>query len=196
MILEGIVTTLDPAGALNIAPMGPRVELDLCRLLLRPFRTAHTYQNLRTHGEGVFHVIDDVWLLARAAVGPVVPQPETFPAAHIRGQVLRDACRYYEFRVASLDDRQDRTQINAEVVHAGRLRDFFGFNRAKHAVLEAAILATRTAFLPSDEIEAAYRRLAVLVDKTGGAQEHRAFSFLRDHVARVTGPRPPEMSLP
>ena len=33
------------------------------------------------------------------------------------------------------------------VVDEGRLRDFFGFNRAKHAVVEAAILATRIAFL-------------------------------------------------
>jgi hypothetical protein len=61
----------------------------------------------------------------------------------------------------------------------GRLRDFFGFNRAKHAVVEAAILATRTQILPAAEIEAEYRRLAVLVDKTGGEQEHTAFAFLR-----------------
>ena len=31
-------------------------------------------------------------------------------------------------------------------------REFFGFNRAKHAVLEAAILATRVELLPADEI--------------------------------------------
>ena len=37
--------------------------------------------------------------------------------------------------------------IVADVVDSGRLRDFFGFNRAKHAVIEAAILATRIDFL-------------------------------------------------
>ncbi len=70
------------------------------------------------------------------------------------------------------------------MVHTGRLRDFFGFNRAKHAVVEAAILATRTAFLALDEIEAEYRKLAILVEKTGGPQEHAAFALLCDHLRR------------
>jgi len=65
------------------------------------------------------------------------------------------------------------------------LRDFFGFNRAKHAVVEAAILATRTDFVPIGEILADFKRLAVLVQKTGGDDEHRAFQFLLDHVNRV-----------
>jgi len=185
MILEGIVTTVSPDGAVNIAPMGPRVDADMRRLLLRPFPTAQTCRNLRAHGEGVLHVTDDVLLLARAALGPVEPPPLLAPAARVRGFVLRDACRFYEFRVCSLDDSEERVRIEAEVVHSGRLRDFFGFNRAKHAVVEAAILATRTDFLPPDEIEAEYRRLAVVVDKTGGGQEREAFAFLRSHVERV-----------
>ena len=52
-------------------------------------------------------------------------------------------------QVRSLDDRNEPAEIVCEVVDRGRLRDFFGFNRAKHAVLEAAILATRTEFLPA-----------------------------------------------
>jgi hypothetical protein len=185
MILEGIVTTVSPAGAVNIAPMGPRVEPGLERFLLRPFPTSQTYRNLRAHGEGVLHVSDDVLLLARAALGPVEPPPELRPAERVRGFVLQGACRYYEFRVTSLDEREERVRIEAEVVHHGRLRDFFGFNRAKHAVVEAAILATRTAFLPIDEIEAEYSKLAILVDKTGGPQEHEAFALLSAHVARA-----------
>lgn len=186
MILEGIVTTLSTAGVLNIAPMGPRVEAGpIERFLLRPFRTAQTYRNLKENGAGVLHVTDDVLLLARAALGPVEPPPPVFPATRVRGSVLQGACRYYEFRVAAIDEREERVRIEAEVVHSGRLRDFFGFNRAKHAVVEAAILATRTDFLPLEEIEAEYRKLAVLVDKTGGEQEHAAFAVLQAHVARV-----------
>jgi hypothetical protein len=66
----------------------------------------------------------------------------------------------------------------------GRLRDFFGFNRAKHAVLEAAILATRTQFLPPDRVLAQLGELAPLVEKTGGAAEKRAFAFLRSYVEK------------
>jgi hypothetical protein len=186
MILEGIVTTLSPEGVLNIAPMGPRVDAGrMERFLLRPYHTAQTYQNLAHHGEGVLHVTDDVLLLARAALGTVEPPPPVLAAEHVRGFVLQDACRYYEFRVASIDAREERVRIEAEVVHLGRLRDFFGFNRAKHAVVEAAILATRTDFLPLEEIEADYRKLAVIVDKTGGEQERQAFAFLRAHLEAV-----------
>ena len=70
----------------------------------------------------------------------------------------------------------------AEVVHAGHKRDFFGFNRAKHAVVEAAILATRTAFLPAEQIAAEFGRLRVLVEKTGGPDEHAAFALLTEFV--------------
>jgi hypothetical protein len=189
MILEGIITTISPAGRLNIAPMGPRVDPGMSRLLLRPFRTARTYANLKSHGEGVFHVTDDVLLLARAAIGPVEPPPPVFHATQVLGFVLEGACRYYEFRVLDIDDREERSRIDVEVLHAGRLRDFFGFNRAKHAVVEAAILATRTDFLPPAEIEAEYRKLAVLVDKTGGEREHEAFALLQRHVADVARAR-------
>src|SRR5947199_10201935 len=113
MILEGIVTTLSPAGEVNIAPMGPRVEPMMERLLLRPFPTSQTYRNLVAHGEGVLHVTDDVLLLARAAVGCVDPIPVHVPASKIRGFVLTGACRYYEFRVRSIDDREQRVRIEA-----------------------------------------------------------------------------------
>src|SRR5947209_20606077 len=110
MILEGIVTTVSPTGALNIAPMGPEVEPAMERFVLRPFRTAQTYQNLRHRGEGVLHVTDDVLLLARAALGPVEPLPALMPAHSVCGWVLRDACRFYEFRVTAMDEREERVR--------------------------------------------------------------------------------------
>jgi len=185
MILEGIVTTLSADGALNVAPMGPRVGETMDHFILRPFHTSQTYRNLRAHGEGVLHVTDDVLLLARAAVGELDPLPAVDPAEYVRGDVLRDTCRYYEFRVLAVDDRTERVTIEAQTVHCGRRRDFFGFNRAKHAVVEAAILATRIALLPAEQIAEEFRRLAVLVKKTGGPQEHEAFRFLSAYVERA-----------
>src|SRR5437588_4956611 len=112
--------------------MGPRVDADMRRLLLRPFPTSQTYRNLKAHGEGVLHVTDDVLLLAQAALGPVEPPPALVPATRVRGFVLADTCRYYEFRVQALDDREDRARIDVEVRHSGHRRCFLGFNRAKH----------------------------------------------------------------
>ena len=192
MILEGIVTTMSLDGALNIAPMGPDVAPELCmaRFVLRPFRSSTTFQNLSARGEGVFHVTDDVLLLAQTAIG-VAPQPPppTKPAAVVNGQVLLDACRYHEFRVIEVDDREDRTTIAVETVAQERLRDFFGFNRAKHAVVEAAILATRIDWLPLGEMLDDFRKLSVLVDKTGGPRERAAFTLLHGHVRQAASRR-------
>jgi len=189
MILEGLVTTTDAGGGMHLAPMGPRVEPDWSGFLLRPFPTSHTFRNLKARGDGVLHVTDDVLLLAQAAVGKAPPQPSR-PAERVTGFVLTGACRFYEFVVRSVDESQERVQIRAEVVHRGTLREFFGLNRAKHAVVEAAILATRLHLIPTDEVRAEYRKLRVLVDKTGGPAEHAAFEFLTDHVERALAGRP------
>lgn len=189
MILEGIVTTLNADGGVNIAPMGPRVDATMSRFVLRPFKTSTTYQNLKRGGHGVLHITDDVELLARAAIGCLNPSPNMVPAEGIEGVRLTDTCRWYSFQVRELDDAEERTRIVAEVVASGRVRDFFGFNRAKHAVVEAAILATRIHLLPAEEVTAEFARLKVLVDKTGGSQEQRAFELLSQYITDGAGRR-------
>ena len=185
MILEGIVTTLTADGHVHIAAMGPEVAVDAQRLVLKPFRTSQTYQNLERHPEGVFHVTDDVLLLAQAAIGQIDPLPATAKAHKVLGSYLCDSCRYWEFRIVAGDVTQPRTRLEAQVLHIGRVRDFFGFNRGKHAVVEAAILATRTHILPLEQIANEFDRLQVLVEKTGGIAEHRAFRLLRSHLSRI-----------
>jgi len=190
-VLEGIVTTIageprdgSPVSRVNIAPMGPIVDEAGDVITLRPFKTSTTYRNLKATGQGVFHVTDDVLLLARAAIGQIQqldPIPSR-PATHVIGVVLTESCRYHELQVDAIDDRDDRTTITARVVHTDRLRDFFGFNRAMHAVLEAAILATRLHLTGADAVQADMNRLQILVDKTGGPRERMAMDELRQHI--------------
>lgn len=189
MILEGIVTSLDRRDELNVAPMGPIVDETLDTLVLRPFRTSRTYENLKARPGGVFHVVDDVLLLARAAIGELPDVPPTFPAVKVDGRVLSAACRWYEFEIAEIDDSQERVTMQARVVHSGRLRDFFGFNRGKHAVLEAAILATRVHLLDRQQILDEFAGLQVIVQKTGGPREHEAFELLERHIRLAMGGR-------
>jgi hypothetical protein len=184
MILEGIVTTLDPSGRLNVAPMGPRVDPDFRRFVLRPFRGSNTYRNLSHHGEGVLHVTDDVLLLARSAIGDVHDAPSR-PAKRVHGRVLTDCCRYYEFRVTAVDDREERASFFSETVHEGRSRDHFGFNRAKHSVIEVAILATRIDFLPPGEVIPELEKHRLIVNKTGGERETQALELLDAHIRSV-----------
>ena len=123
-------------------------------------------------------------MIARAAIG-LESSVESRQASQINGRVILGACRYYEFRVMEIDASQDRVAIVCETHASGVLREFFGFNRAKHAVLEAAILATRIGILPLETIAADLCRLASPVEKTGGPAELEAFRLLVDHVRNV-----------
>ena len=178
MIVEGLITTLDPDGSPHLAPMGPRVSADFTHFTIRPFPTSRTYLNLLRQREGVFHVTDNALMLARAAIGPVLPFPQVRPADRVQGVILIDSCRHFEFVVGSVDTSSERAALEAEVVCTGWTRNFLGFNRAKSAVLEAAILATRLHLLPLSEVVTEFRKLQIIVGKTGGPDEFEAMSLL------------------
>ena len=184
-ILEGIVTTLSADGVLNVAPMGPTLALlsdgtpDWSRLTLRPFSSSRTYANLAATPSGVFHVVDDVLLLAKAAIGVV--EATTTSSEFVPVPRLIDCCRWYEFEVTRRMGELPRETLHAEVRHAGTVRPFVGFHRARHAVLEAAILATRVGILDAAEISAELDRLRPLVEKTATRREREAWSLLEAH---------------
>ena len=202
MILESIVTTTNVDGSPNISPMGPRIQQPAAsdkpatlprsaqtdpaftRFELRPFDTSTTFTNLKRHRQGVLHVDDNVELFARAAVNKIetTDLPTLSKAEKIDGHIIQSACRAYEFKVESIDESGPRMSLICEIVKAHRLRDFFGFNRAKHAVIEAAILATRIDFLPAEEIQEQFQGLRVIIEKTAGPAEANAFDYLDQFV--------------
>ncbi len=182
LILEGLLTTLNEDQSLHLSPMGPEVDATMQRLILRPYQTSTTFANLLRTGAGIFHVVDDVELLARAVTGQFESVPEHRPATRVPGNILLSACRWYAFRVERIDDRLPRAELDCLVAEWGRERDFFGFNRAKHAVVEAAILASRTAHLPIAQIRTQMAQLRTLVDKTAGVQEQQAFELLERYI--------------
>jgi len=179
VIIESIVTSLDPAGVPNFAPMG--VEWGEETIVLKPFLETATFRNVRATGAAVVNLTDDVMLLAQGAISS--PQLRSFPAEVVRGVVLEAACSWREVEVVALNATPPRSRIETRVVHHGFRREFIGFNRARHAVLEAAILATRTHLIPRSEIVAEYARLQVIVDKTAGPREQEAMAMLAEYVA-------------
>ncbi len=178
-ILEAIVTTANEDGTINIAPMGPLVDESLETLVLRPFRTSTTYKNLIRTSLGVLHITDDVLLFAKAAIGNVEPLPTFLPSEPL---VLASACRWLKFEILSVDDSAERSVLISHTTERGQMREFFGFNRAKHAVIEAAILATRVHLLAGEEILAELERLESTIRKTGAADELTAYALLQDFV--------------
>lgn len=182
MIIESIFTTRAPDGSVNCAPMG--VEWGEATIVVKPFLETTTFRNLRDTRAGVVNLTDDVLLFAQAALGnPVFPHE---PAVSVPGVVLVAACSWREVRVVSIDDTPPRSRIVTSVVHHGTRREFLGFNRARHAVLEATILATRLHILARDEVARELERLQLIVDKTAGEREREAMALVRDHVRAAT----------
>ena len=181
MIVETVVTTINPDGSVNCGAMG--VEWDAERIVIKPYRGTRTLRNLRATGVAVVNVTDDMLLFSQAALGD--PHPPTHAAAAVEGAVLDDACSWREVRVEAIDDSAQRARVSTVVVDGGTGREFLGLNRARHAVLEASILASRVRMLDAEEISAELRRLQVLVDKTGGPREREAMDYVIKALARA-----------
>jgi hypothetical protein len=178
VIRESIITTRSLAGEVHIAPMGViwRDELPI----LAPFRPSRTLDNLRARGQAVISHTDDVRVFAGCLTGrrdwPVRP------AERVDGVVLEGALAHQELEVAAFEDDEVRPRFRCRVVHAAAHAPFRGFNRAQAAVIEAAILVSRLGMLPAEKVDREIAYLAIAIEKTAGAQEREAWTWLTDRI--------------
>ena len=179
MILETIVTTMSPEGAVHIAPFGVTVEDS--GPVIAPFRPSVTLDNLESTGCAVINLTDDVRVFAGCLTGR--RDWPTRPATALQGRVLEGALAHKEVRVAAWEDDPVRPRFRLSVVHEETHAPFRGFNRAQAAVIEAAILVSRLNMLAPDKIEREIAYLAIAVEKTAGEREREAWDWLMDRVA-------------
>src|SRR5581483_5595006 len=126
VIVETVVTTLDPAGRPHFAAMG--VVWGDERLTIRPYVATRTYRHLVAARAAVVNVTDDVLAFARSALehGPLPARPAT----RVPGVVLADACHWREVEVEAVTvppagaDGRRRAEIVARVVATGTGRPF------------------------------------------------------------------------
>jgi hypothetical protein len=183
MIVETVTTTINPDGTVNCAAMG--VEWGDEQLVIKPYRGTRTLRNLERHPAAVVNLTDDILLFTEAALDD--PHPPTRPATVVEGAVLADACSWREVTVEDIDASGPRARVTARVVGRGTGREFIGFSRACHAVLEASILASRARRLPAAEIRAELARLDVVLEKTAGPRERAAMDRVTAHVRAAIG---------
>jgi hypothetical protein len=178
VILETILTTLDAEGSPNAAPMG--VEWSEREIVVKPYRETTTFRNLQATGEAVVNLVDDVLMYVHTALWS--RSYPSSPARAVRGVVLDAACSWREIVVREAETAAPRARFVCDVVRSEVRREFLGYSRARSAVIEATILATRTRIRPIQEILAEYRRLQVIVGKTAGPEEREAMTLLSDFV--------------
>jgi hypothetical protein len=183
VIVETVVTTLGPGGTPHFAAMG--VLWGEERITIRPYLGTRTYRNLTASREAVVSVTDDVLLFVKSALTHE-PLPSA-PARHVSAPVLRDACHWREVSVEEIvvPEAAARAEVVTRVVGRGERRPFVGWCRAKHAVVEASILASRRRLLAPEAIRGELGRLDELVEKTGGPREREAMAFIRTYLGRA-----------
>lgn len=193
MIVETLVTTVDSDGRCNLAPMGPHLdsswERDPARdpqFELKPFVGSRTERNLSETGWAVIHFSDDSGLFARTCVGSIdsdelhamtCPVDSAIPVRR-----LIRCLRYFVVRVDSIAGRAPRLTMPCTVHRSSVVDAPRGINRGSLAVIEAAILATRTHLIPADEIRDSIQRLTPLVEKTAGDLTRSAFNQICEEI--------------
>jgi uncharacterized protein len=179
LIRETLVVTRSATGHGHIAPMGAQtVTLTDGRpgVLLQPFRPSATLENL-LHGRcATLNHVDDVRIIAGCLTGrrewPLVV------ANRIACGRLAVALAHVELELDHVEDEPKRPRLFLRAVHEANHAPFPGFNRAKAAVIEAAILVSRLHMLTAEKIDAEVEYLRIAIDKTAGDQELEAWGWL------------------
>jgi len=178
MIRETMLTTMSGDGRVHIAPMGIIADGD--GWIVAPFRPSATHDNLRTVPFAVANHTDDVRIFAGCLTGR--QEWPTTVSDHVPVPRLTGALAHIELAVIGVTEDEQRTRFRFAVVGRGSHAPFEGFNRAKAAVIEAAILVSRLHMLPREKIEAEVAYLGIAVAKTAGAHEAEAWSWLMDAI--------------
>ena len=182
MIIEGLLTTTNDQGDPHVAPMGPLVNVELTDWTLRPFASSTTFRLLRERPTAVFHVVDDVLPIVQAALN--LPLNLHFEKHSSGNWIIADCCHWFHLQVVDWDVSSARSAAKAKVVARGVNRPFWGWNRAKHAVLEATILATRLHLADRHAIADDLATLRKAVEKTAGEREWMAWNLVQEFVDR------------
>jgi hypothetical protein len=178
-IRETIITSVDAAGKVHIAPIGIIAEGD--GWIIAPFRPSVTLDNLTTVPFAVASYSDDVRIFAGCLTGrkdwPTVPV-DGFPVPR-----LSAALAHSVLQVESVRDDAVRPRFFCRAVQEEMHAPFTGFNRAKAAVLELAILVSRLDMLPRGKIDAEIAYLRIAMEKTAGPAEQEAWDWLMQKVS-------------
>ncbi|MBX5472117.1 MAG: DUF447 family protein [Acetobacteraceae bacterium] len=191
-VREVILTTLSRKNEPHLAPIGLIAAGE--DWIIAPFYPSQTLANLREVPEAVANYVDDVRIFA----GCLTNRRDwpLFQATQVRPPRLAAALAHAELAVVSVEENPTRPRFHCRIVAEAMHRPFQGFNRAKAAVIEAAILLSRRHILPRAEIAQAIAHWRPLIEKTAGPEEQTAWDWLMDAFAEEEQANPDARPLP
>jgi hypothetical protein len=184
VIYETVISTVAPDGTPHVAPMGVRYRDSETGsdVILMPFKPSTTLANILANRHAVLNIVADTRVFAGAVTGRRAWPLQ--PAERIEGVRLRCALNHVELALAELNDDPQRPVLRMARVFEATHAPYIGFNRAQAAVIEGAILVSRLHMLPAAKVDAEMNYLQIAIDKTAGPEEHEAWGWLTEAVAR------------
>jgi len=179
LIRECVVTTLNASGEPHLAPLG-LIE-DGEHWIIAPFRPSTTLANLEQTPKATASFIDDAEIFAGFVTGKrdwPIEAVSDWPAPR-----LAAALAHAELEVTRVEPDELRPRFVCAVRRIENHKPFLGMNRARAAVLEAAILATRLHMLPREKIEREIDYLKIAIDKTASDAERRAWDRVMEKIS-------------
>ncbi|RLI69737.1 MAG: hypothetical protein DRO63_00175 [Candidatus Gerdarchaeota archaeon] len=166
VLYEVIVSTVDDTKQPNAAPMGVRYSNG--QLILQPYLTRTTYQNLLTNKEAVINVTTSPELFVKAALFQEEFNAEDFLTSLVSSAPFLKACAhsFIVVRVSSfsIDDLKARFLCEIVRVDLSEFRPRL-YTRAFSSLIEILIHATRVlAFQRDKDKESEVSRLLELID--------------------------------
>ena len=177
MIRETIVTSVSAAGRVHIAPLGVIAAGE--GWIIAPFRPSTTLDNLVASPFAVLNHVDDVRIFAGCLTGR-----RDWPLVNDAGAVARlAACvAHEELAVERVSEDEQRPRFHCRVTRRVTHGAFAGHNRAKSAVIEACILASRLHMLARDKVLAEMAYLQIAISKTAGPAEEEAWGWVKAKI--------------
>jgi hypothetical protein len=178
MILETIISTINLSGVPHVTPFGVKYENNF--MVISPYKPSTTLDNILATKCAVMNLTDDVRVFAGALTNR---QPwRLMHADKVKAGRLVDCLAHIELELAEVHDDATRPQLLMKKVAEYNHQPFAGFNRAQAAVIELAVLASRLHLLPREKVESEMLYLQIAIDKTAGAREMEAWSWLTQKI--------------
>lgn len=178
MIYETIISTMSKDNIVKVSPFGIKKKDNL--VLISPYLPSKTHKNLlRTKYASVSYT-DNANIFVDC-----LTQKKKFEMEKcdfIEGFFLSDSLRHEEVKVVNYIKNEERPTFECEILHSKNHRAFIGINRARNALIEACILATRVNLLPKSKIISELNYLENAIKKTSGKFEKKSWRELVEYI--------------
>ena len=178
-VRETIVTTKNIDNSIKISPLGIYIDEEILRI--KPFKPSISLDNILRNKSGVINYVDDVRVFASCIVKNDL-KIELTKVDKIDCSRIKSAVSHTEFIIDHVKDDNLRPTIICKPVNEEIHRMYYGLNRAKSAVLELCILASRLGIIDDEKIKNEIKYLNIAIEKTAGESEIEAWLWLNEYI--------------